>query len=113
MTSNRVCRISLLALAMNLFIFFVQSASAWALENTVAHVVRLEGTFMPSYIKFQLDGGTSTCGPYTWLTWQKDADNNKAIYATLLAALSSGKRIELYLNNGDTSCTGQYIHFLE
>ena len=89
------------------------SLQALALENTVARVVRLEGTFMPSFIKFQLDGGTSTCGAYSWLTWQKDGDNNKAVYATLLAALVSNKRVELYINNGDSSCTGQYIHLVD
>lgn len=89
------------------------SATSYALEGIVGKVSVLEATAMPAQITFYLDAGNATCPTGTWLKWQKpDPENNKAVYAALMASLASGKQIRFYINNGDTTCTGQFIHLL-
>ncbi len=68
---------------------------------------------MPGVVSFQIDKPLPSCPLGTWFTWNKGAENNKAIYASLLAAMNAGKRINLYINSGDTSCSGQYLHILK
>ena len=46
----------------------------------------------------------------TILTWAKDIENNKVVYSTLIIAIISGRKINLFINEGDTTCTGAYIH---
>ncbi|OCY34594.1 hypothetical protein BFR75_02520 [Acinetobacter pittii] len=91
-------------------IFFV-SLNANATESFTGKVVALAPSYMPSYISFQLDSGSSTCPANQWLKWMKsDLDNMKIVYATLLAAISSGKLIRIYVNE---KCEGEYLHILQ
>ena len=86
------------------------SSTALALTDISAKVVHVEATYMPGAVTFVLDTGNSTCPAGTWVTWQKDVDNNKAVYTLLIAAVTSGRRIEFFINDGDTTCKGQFIH---
>lgn len=88
------------------------SSSAIGSEVVTAKVSLVEPTYMPGIVSFQLAGGTATCPVGTWLHWQQSADNNKAVYAALLTALATGRRVTFYVANGDTTCTGQFLHVL-
>jgi len=87
--------------------------SAHAAEVVTARVTLVEPTYMPNVVSFQIDKPFPSCPLGSWLTWNKGPDNNRAVYAALLSAMSSGKRITLYINSGDTTCTGQYLHVLK
>lgn len=86
--------------------------SAAAQEHVTARVTIVEPTYMPGAVSFMLSAGTATCPSGVWLRWAKDAENNKAVYATLLAALNSGKSVNFYHAVGDKTCTGQFLHAL-
>lgn len=84
-----------------------------ALEHFVGKVTLLEPTYLPNLVHFTMDSGSASCPTGTWLKWTNaDQNNNKAVYATLLAALTAGKTIRLYVNDGDTTCTGAFLHML-
>lgn len=56
--------------------------------------------------------GTASCPAGRWLKWNKSEENNKIVFSTLMAALMSGNKINLYFSDNDTTCTGQYLHLL-
>lgn len=95
-----------------LFLFLGASFQCLALENITARVTVLEPTYLPGKITFQIDKSTSQCPAGTWIQWSKNEENNKAVYATLLAALSSQNRINLYFDESDTKCKASYLHIL-
>ncbi|MFL6603254.1 MAG: hypothetical protein ACJ8R9_18270 [Steroidobacteraceae bacterium] len=97
-----------------LFVFGIgASALCAAYELGVAHVTTLQSTYMPTNVQFTVDTGTASCPAGHWLTWANaDKDNNKATYATLLAAVTSGMQIMYYVNNGDTGCTVIFLNIL-
>lgn len=84
---------------------------ALADEAVTARVILIEPTYMPTTIMFQLDKPLPSCPLGTWLRWNKGAENNKAAFASLLSALTSGKPVRFHINSGDTTCAGQYLHF--
>ena len=89
------------------------SNSAHALEAFVGKVTTVEPTYLPGAVTFTMDTGNATCPAGRWLKWQKpDADNNKAVYSTLMTALVSGKKIRFHINDGDTNCVGQFMHLI-
>ena len=94
------------------------SMSANALTYFEGKVTLLQPTYMPNAVSFKMDAGNATCPAGQWLlfaTADSTVDrvtNNKVVYATLLAALSAGKTIRFYMNDGDTGCTGTYMHIL-
>jgi len=91
----------------------VFSSVSVAIESFVGRVTLLEATYIPTSVVFVMDAGNSTCPAGTSLRWQKaDAENNKAIYPLLMAALTSGKKVRFHINNGDTTCGGQFLHLL-
>ena len=95
-----------LAIALMAFI----ATPAWAYEVTNARVTVVQSTYMPAIIAFTVDTGIPSCPAGTWLYWKNtNIDNNKATYATLLTALSSGLPITYYVNNGDTTCTVLFL----
>jgi hypothetical protein len=99
-------------IVFSLALSFACSAS-FALEAFVGKVVLLEPTYLPGLVTFMMDTGNSSCPSGTWLKWQKnDTQNNKAVYATLLTAVTSGKSVRFHINDGDRSCQGQYIHIM-
>jgi hypothetical protein len=83
-----------------------------ATEAVVARVILVEPTYMPGSVMFQLDKPLPSCPLGTWFRWDKGAENNKAVLSSLLSALISGKRVVVHVNNGDTTCAGQYLHVL-
>jgi hypothetical protein len=84
--------------------------TANALQQIDGTITVVEPTYMPSYIQFQMNTGSTICPANTWLKWQKDTDNNKAVYSALIAAVTAGRMISLFINDGDSTCTGQYLH---
>ncbi|WP_445114749.1 hypothetical protein [Acinetobacter sp. WZC-1] len=97
-------------LLSSMLLLYLVCAKAHAVEVVTGKVKILEATYMPAKILLQLNAGTSSCPAGTWLSWSNpNTDNMKATYATLLMALSSGKSINIYINN---SCEGQYLHII-
>lgn len=89
------------------------SGTSFALENFTGKITVVEPTYLPSAVTFIMDTGNSTCPSGTWLKWQNaDSQNNKAIYATLITAMATGKQVRFVMNNGDLTCKGQYLHFI-
>jgi len=77
----------------------------------VGKVTLVEPTYLPNAVTFVMDAGNATCPAGSWLKWQKpDPENNKAVFAALMAAMTAGKQVRLYINDGDTSCVGQFVH---
>ena len=96
-----------------LFVFFIICSFSNAQAITAingAKVTLVEGTYMPDLVSFQLDVGSTTCPAGTNMVWQKTVENNKAIYTLLITALTGGRKINFYINDGDASCKGQFIH---
>lgn len=89
--------------------FAPEEASAF--EIITGKVTNIEATYMPDTVRFYLTGGSASCAAGRVLVWKRTADNNKAVYAGVLSALSNEKNVILYVNDGDTSCTGQFIYF--
>lgn len=97
-----------------IFIMFsLVSVSSNALEWIKGKVTSIESTYLPGRIAFVLDSGSVSCPAGKVLFWQKtDAENNKVVYSTILAAMLSNKTVQLVINDGDTNCVGQYIYIL-
>jgi len=93
---------------------FLFADAAMALTVFEGNVSVVEPTYLPAQVAFQMNSGSTVCPGGTWLWWRNaDADNNKAAYATFLAALIAGKRVRVYLDDGDTGCTVHHVHVLE
>lgn len=88
------------------------AGSAHAMEVVVAKVTVIEPSYMPNAVVFQIDGALPSCPTGTWLRWERDADSNKAILASLLTATATGRRIRFYIADGDISCRGLHLHVL-
>lgn len=89
------------------------TAQAQALENVVAKVIVVESSYMPATVSFRLSAGTASCPAGKWLIWQRDIENNKAVYAMLMSALVSDKKINIYFDDGDVSCVPKFMHLTE
>jgi len=95
---------------IGLFALLLAASNACALESFSGKVTSIEVTYMPDTIRFVMDTGNATCPAGRPLTWSKNPENNKAVYAALLSALTSGKSVLLYINDGDTGCNGQFVY---
>lgn len=85
--------------------------NANALERAIGEVVSMEVTSMPNSVSFFLTSGTPSCPAGTRLQWVgSTVDNTKAIYTTLLAALSNHNDISAYINDGDTTCRVRFLY---
>lgn len=85
--------------------------SANALERATGEVVSMEVTAMPNGVSFFLTGGTPSCPAGTRLSWVgSTVDSNKAIYTTVLAALTNHNEIAAYINDGDTTCRVRFVY---
>jgi hypothetical protein len=88
--------------------------SAHAHQVLEGKVKLLQPTYLPGIVSFQMTVGSSLCPAGGWLQWANaDKDNNKAVYATLMAAFMAEKTVRLYINDGDTTCTGVFMHVVE
>jgi len=87
------------------------SPVTWALESAQARVTFVEATYMPTQVLLQVDTGTASCPAGKWLTWVNgNADNVKAVFGLLIAAVNSGNRVQYFINNGDTNCQVQFLY---
>ena len=98
---------------MMLLAMLLVAGQAQAHEIVLAKVSLVESTYMPGQIAFQLSGGTASCQAGRWLFWQRDAENNKAVYAMLMSALVSGKQVRIFFNDGDTNCVPMHMHMVD
>jgi hypothetical protein len=89
------------------------TTQAHALQYAEGKVKLLESTYMPATVAFQLSGGTASCPAGKLLSWARSTENNKAVYAMLMSAMASGKKIRVFFNDGDASCVPQYMHLVE
>jgi hypothetical protein len=105
--SLKIVRISLAPLLI--FGFLGTSYALQAFEGTVTMV---ETTYMPTRVVFQMSNGVPACPAGSFLVWENTATNNQAVYAGLLTAFASGKRVRFHINDNDTSCRGQFIHLI-
>lgn len=94
------------------FLWLFHAAPANALQYLTGRVTQIEGTYMPTQIPFNLSEGNDSCPAGKPLYWAKDQENTKAIYAMLMSAFVSGKRITFIMNDNDTSCKGQFIYMV-
>lgn len=91
----------------------IVSSSSLALESFAGKVTIAEPSYLPGAVSFQMDSGNATCPTGTWLLWRNaDQQNNKAVYATLLTALTTGKLVRFHIADGDTTCSGIHLHIL-
>ena len=98
-----------LFLVLSLFV----SLNVSALQVFEGKVLVLEPTQMPNAIYFTLSTGDSVCPSGGWLIWQNpDVNNNKTLYASLLAAMISNKTVRFHRHDANTTCTGAYLHIL-
>lgn len=98
---------------MMLVAMLMATSQAYALEHVDAKVTLLEATYMPTSVAFMLSEGTAACPANNFLFWSRSAENNKAVYAMLMAAMISGKKIQVVFNDADSSCIPQYLHLVE
>ena len=95
------------------FATIVWATRAIALQEFQGKVSTLEPSYMPGAVAFAMTTGNAACPAGTWIFWKNaDAANNKAVYATLLAAQLGDKTVRFYINDGDTTCTGVHLHIL-
>lgn len=99
----------LLVLAAMLFVM----AQAKSHEHVVAKVGLVESSYMPASVAFILASGTASCPAGKWLFWQRDAENNKAVYAMLLAAKISGGSVRIFFDEGDSTCVPRHLHLVD
>ncbi|WP_127169382.1 hypothetical protein [Xanthomonas sp. BRIP62415] len=97
-------------LAMVLGLFAI-SGPVVALQYITGRVVRVEATYMPTQIPFILAEGNAVCPAGKPVYWSNsNAENNKAIYAALIAAMTAGKKITIIIDDNDQSCKGKFLY---
>ncbi|TVZ41915.1 hypothetical protein P886_1266 [Alteromonadaceae bacterium 2753L.S.0a.02] len=85
-----------------------------ALEEIRGKIKVLEPTYLPASIRFHMDSGSPSCPAGHALDYSKsDTDNNLAVYSTLLAAFVGDQTVRIYIEDGDTTCMGKYVHILK
>jgi hypothetical protein len=94
------------------FLMFGLLGSSHGLQVFEGTVTLVEATYMPTRIVFQMSNGIYACPVGSFLIWENTATNNQSVYAGLLTAFASGKRVRFHINDNDTSCRGQFIHFI-
>ncbi|WDI95689.1 hypothetical protein JH280_00590 [Xanthomonas campestris] len=97
-------------LAMVLGMFAISGPAA-ALQYITGRVVRVEATYMPTQIPFILTEGNAVCPAGKPVYWSNsNTENNKAIYAILIAAMTAGKKITIIVDDNDQSCKGKFLY---
>ena len=81
--------------------------------HLVSKVKLVESTYVPAAVAFMLSEGTASCPAGRMLFWERAAENNKAVYAMLLAAKISGGKVQIVFNEGDSNCVPQYLHLVD
>ncbi|PPT41587.1 hypothetical protein XarbCFBP8132_10730 [Xanthomonas arboricola] len=102
----KICSVFSAVLLLTIF-----SSPADALEWISGRVTSIEATYMPARIPFVLNGGNATCPAGKSLSWANpNIENNKAIYATLIASLTTGKKLTFIIDDNDKTCLGKFIY---
>ncbi|TBV73262.1 hypothetical protein [Pseudoxanthomonas winnipegensis] len=97
-----------------LVVLLFAAAPASALQMITGKVKEIEVSYMPGQVRFTLTEGNATCPAGKQLIWtNSNAENNKAVYAALAAALSSGKAVRFYFDDGDESCIGKFFYMVD
>lgn len=86
------------------------TSAAHALQGPyTATITRIEPTYLPGLVAFNLSSGPS-CNAGAGYIWNRGPDNNKATYAGMIAAMLAGKPVDVWFDDAD-SCSAQFIHF--
>jgi hypothetical protein len=82
--------------------------------SVTAHVVVVEGSYMPAQVPFQIDAAAGSCPLGAFFNWNirgSDATarniNAQAVESLLMTAKSSNQRVTIYGNN--SGCTVDFI----
>jgi hypothetical protein len=93
-----------------LIFLFGLVGEASAINNVVAQVMSVEPTYLPGSVSFQISPALPLCTSFH--IWSNaDTSNNKAVYATLVAAMLSGKKIQAY-SYENAPCNVVFLHLL-
>jgi len=93
------------------------TATLASAQAVTAKVVTVEPSYMPDMVLFKLDAAFGSCAAGSWVYYYGTAyypnpvtdmkKNVQAIYAGLLAAVISGKKMEV---SGTATCVALNIH---
>lgn len=87
--------------------------SANAIQWIKGKVTGMEVTYMPAEVVFYLDTGNTACPTGKAMRWANASiENNKVIHSTVLAAMLAGKKLNVVINDNDTTCAVKYIYIL-
>jgi hypothetical protein len=96
-----------------LLIGMAVTAKAGTIVYLTGHVVNVESTYMPGRARFYLDKGDSACPAGMAIDWWSsnpnkvaNADNTKAAYSTVLAALLSGRTVTAIYDTANVHLEG-------
>jgi len=102
--------LNLSKIALMLFLF-LSFDNAFASDYVEGRVLVLEPTYMPNRVSFSISVDTPNCVAGSLLFWQNsDLSNNRAVYATLLTAITAKKIVRVFMKDG---CEVGYIHLLD
>jgi len=83
----------------------------WNLTSTVSIV---EPTYLPNFVRIQLDGNATGVCANKWLDYYgqgaETSANTLAVYSALMTALVSGSQVHVYATN---DCIIKYVHLLK
>jgi hypothetical protein len=92
---------------------------ASAIQYIAGRITQLEPTYMPDRIGLQMDSTNRAAHPNcvagNWLWWTNGSaaggtQNSQAVYATMLAALLSRKKVDFVVDDNDPGCNGRFFH---
>ena len=97
-------------------LFIVSPASQAHAASASVKIKTIVADYMPDQIRFQADGDIGSCNEGQWLDRFGNGsdevtkrENNKIVYSSLLAALMSGNKVNIYVS--DTSCQVENLQF--
>lgn len=99
--------------AIFIIVLCVLCNPANAIQWIKGKVTGIEVTYMPQAVVFSLDTGNTACPAGKQLRWENaSAENNKAVHSTVLAAMLAGKKLNVVINDNDSTCVIRYIYIL-
>lgn len=92
-------------------LFLVIGSGAYA-ANALVQIKMIIPDYMPDQIRFSTDTDIGSCVSGVWLDRfgtgsdeNTKRESNKIVYSTLLAALMSGKKVNVYVNESNCQVT--------
>ncbi len=96
----------------------ITPTNAYAYDfSQIVTISKVEATYMPSNIHFQVSNGDTSCYWYIWYPHgsmeTEQRDNIKSVYASLMTALLSNREVEMFVSyvSGNSDCRVEFIHF--